>query len=262
MTLTGEEALRRQLDFIGGFIEWMGAASDGAKVWKSPGVSAAIVPVAATRSIPNSVAPENAAALADSYDELAQAYRDAGIATWTVWLHEDDSDARSFLEGKGHEFDGEPVAMTLELSDWEAEELGDLDWDTDASFDELGRINDLAYGYDAETGMAPAIAAPTGNIPIRLYRARADGEVACVLGTLDTGDDAGVIFVATLPEMRGRGLASRLLTAALIEARERGIKTSSLQASALGSPIYERLGYRTYFRFHIMERRLDPPARR
>ena len=60
--------------------------------------------------------------------------------------------------------------------------------------------------------------------------------------------------------MRGRRLASRLLTAALLEARERGMKTSSLQASALGSPIYERLGYRTYFRFHIMERQFEPQS--
>ena len=105
--------------------------------------------------------------------------------------------------------------------------------------------------------MAPAIAAPAGDVQLRLYRARAEGEVACVLGTLDVEDDAGIIFVATPPAMRGRRLASRLLTAALIEARERGMRTSSLQASALGSPIYERLGYRTYFRFHILERQFE-----
>ena len=73
-------------------------------------------------------------------------------------------------------------------------------------------------------------------------------------------DDAGILFVATPPEMRGRRLASRLLTAALIEARGRGMRTSSLQASALGSPIYERLGYSTHFSFHIMERRFEPQS--
>jgi GNAT superfamily N-acetyltransferase len=105
--------------------------------------------------------------------------------------------------------------------------------------------------------MANALLAPASDLPLRLYRARSEGEVACVLGTLDVEGDAGILFVATPLEMRGRRLASRLLTAALIEARERGMRTSSLQASALGSPIYERLGYRTYFRFHILERRLD-----
>ena len=211
MTLADSEAWRRQLEFIRGYIHWIGTASAGAQVWETPGLSAAITPAAATRSIPNSVIPENAQALAASYDELARAYRDAGVETWTVWLHEDDSEARSFLEAKGHEFDGEPVAMALELSEWEPEDLGDLDWDAEASFDELGRLNDLAYGYDPP-GMAPAMAAPAGDTSIRLYRARSGGEVGCVLGTLDEDDDSGVIFVATVPEMRGRRLASRLVT--------------------------------------------------
>lgn len=254
MTLADDAAWRRQLGFIRAYIRWIGNASAGAEVWEAPGVMAAIVPVAATRSIPNSVIHEDAQALAHSYDELARAYRDAGVEMWTVWLHENDSESRTFLEGKGHEFDGEPVAMVLELPEWEPEDLGDLDWDAEATFDELGRLNDLAYGYDPP-GMAPAMKAPAGDSAIRLYRARAEGEAACVLGTIDEGDDSGIIFVATVPEARGRGLASRLLTAALIEARDRGMKTSSLQASALGSPIYERLGYRTYFRFNIMERR-------
>ncbi|MDQ2676634.1 MAG: GNAT family N-acetyltransferase, partial [Actinomycetota bacterium] len=136
--------------------------------------------------------------------------------------------------------------------------LGGLDWDAAGTFDELGRLNDEAYGYERETGMARALLAPTPDSGIRLYRARYDGEVASVLGILDVEDDAGVLFVATPPRHRGRGLASRLLTAALIEARARGVRTSSLQASALGSPIYERLGYAARFRFHLLERRSGP----
>jgi ribosomal protein S18 acetylase RimI-like enzyme len=106
--------------------------------------------------------------------------------------------------------------------------------------------------------MAHGIKAPDSDLPLRLYRARAHGEVACILGTLDVGNDAGILFVATLPEARGQRLASRLLSAALEDAKNRGVQTSSLQASALGSPIYERLGYRTCFRFHIMERKFAP----
>jgi GNAT superfamily N-acetyltransferase len=254
MTLAPEEVWRRQVDFIRGYIGWLASASPGAQLWEVSGVRAAIVPAAATRSVPNSVITESVELLAESYDQLAQAYREAGVDAWTVWLHENDSPSRELLEAKGHVFDGAPVAMALELSEWQPEELGDLDWDAAASFDELGQINDLAYGYDPP-GMAPAIAAPKAGTGIRLYRARSDGEVGSVLGMLDEGDDSGVIFVATLPEMRGRGLASRLLTAALLEARERGMRTSSLQASALGSPIYGRLGYRAHFRFNNMERR-------
>jgi GNAT superfamily N-acetyltransferase len=260
MSLTAEGVGRRQLEFIRAYIEWLGGASEGAEAWERPGVSAAIVPLAAERSIMNSVISESTQALTDAYDELAEAYRNAGIVAWTVWVHEDDDEVQRFLEENNHAFDGAPVAMALDLSAWEPEDLGDLDWDANAKFAELGRLNDLAYGYEPEAGMANALLAPAEDMAIRLYRARVEGGVACVLGTLDVDDDAGILFVATPPEVRGRRLASRLLTAALLEARERGMKTSSLQASALGSPIYERLGYRTHFRFHIMERRFEHRA--
>ena len=262
MTLTHDEVRRRQIGFIRAFIGWLGGASTGSETFDESGVRAAIVPAAAERSIINSVVAEDANALAGAYAELARKYREAQVKAWTVWIHEHDVQSRSFLEGKDHAFDGAPVAMALELPDWEAEDLGDLDWDAEAGYDELGRLNDLAYEYEPETGMANAFRAPATGLPIRLYRARLAGEVACVLGTLDVEDDAGILFVATPPEARGQRLASRLLTAALIEARQRGMKTSSLQASALGSPIYQRLGYRTYFRFHIMERQLEPSSRR
>ena len=92
-------------------------------------------------------------------------------------------------------------------------------------------------------------------MPLRLYQARVDGEPACVLGTVDDGDDCGVYLVATLPEHRGQGLARRLLHAALAEARERGLRTSSLQATKLGYPVYERLGYEPICAIEMWERR-------
>ena len=143
--------------------------------------------------------------------------------------------------------------MDLDLDAFKAA-AGDLDYDTEASFDELGRLNDAAYGYAAETGYARAMReAPEASDP--LYRARSDGETASVMATIDHGDDFGIYFVATLERHQGKGLASRLLTAALLEARERGLRTSSLQSSAKGEGIYARLGYQRRFRLHLYERR-------
>ena len=92
-------------------------------------------------------------------------------------------------------------------------------------------------------------------MPLRLYQARVDGEPASVLGTLDEGDDCGIYLVATLKEHRGKGLAGRLLHVALAEARERGLRTSSLQATKLGYPVYERLGYEPICTLQMWERR-------
>ena len=51
-----------------------------------------------------------------------------------------------------------------------------------------------------------------------------------------------------VPEARGRGIAGKLLAHALADAAERGLETSTLVATPLGRPVYERLGYREFGR--------------
>ena len=77
-----------------------------------------------------------------------------------------------------------------------------------------------------------------------------------MLATFDhDGDDLGFYFVATDPDRRGRGLASRLMSIAMTEARERGLRTTSLQSSAMGRPVYERLGFGADFEMRMYEHR-------
>jgi GNAT superfamily N-acetyltransferase len=89
-----------------------------------------------------------------------------------------------------------------------------------------------------------------------LHVARADGRPASVVGTHDHGGDSCIVYVATLPEARGRGLASRLMAHALHEARGRGATTTSLQATKMGYPVYARLGYRDLGALQMWERRV------
>lgn len=245
-------ALRVQRANLRAYLGWTGDSSDGARVLEFPGVMASVVPAAPQRSLVNSVAYDDAEALASAYDELARAYEEAGVKAWTVWAPQSDEEALALLRERGHKFDGEPLAMVMPLS--AAPPGGELDADAEGTMAELGALNDAAYGY-AEDGLAPAMARIGGTLPVRIYRARVDGETACAFATIDCGDDLAVHWVATPERFRGRGLASKLLARALAEARERGLRTSSLQASALGARIYERLGYRAAFRFNLYERR-------
>jgi ribosomal protein S18 acetylase RimI-like enzyme len=68
--------------------------------------------------------------------------------------------------------------------------------------------------------------------------------LVCVALTLTVGDDLGIHYVATEASHRRRGLASRLLRALLAAAREKGLRTATLQASPDGLSVYERLGFR------------------
>src|SRR5205085_11339761 len=88
-----------------------------------------------------------------------------------------------------------------------------------------------------------------------LYRARADGDTAACAAIIDTGDEATLVLVATEPDHRGRGLSTRLVGLALGQARERGMRTSTLQATQTGEPIYSKLGYRSFGRLGMWEHR-------
>ncbi len=185
---------------------------------------------------------------------LADAYDRAGVAA-VMWTIEPDPEVERILAGAGYAFDGEPAAMVAELSEMPPADLGDLDWDAEATPEEVGRINDVAYGYPRDQGLSTAIGEPPAEFATRSYRARVGGEVAAVLQTADIGSDCVVMWVATLPEHRGKGLASRLIQAALTGARGRGLETTSLQASMLGRGVYERIGYELVAPLRIHERR-------
>jgi len=57
---------------------------------------------------------------------------------------------------------------------------------------------------------------------------------------------AGVYGVATLPTERKRGLGAYATAQALLRARELGYRVGILQASEMGQPVYERLGFRVF----------------
>jgi GNAT superfamily N-acetyltransferase len=58
-----------------------------------------------------------------------------------------------------------------------------------------------------------------------------------------TGLEAYVLNMYTLPEWRGRGVASALLQCALDHARASGAKRVWLHATADGRPLYEKVGF-------------------
>jgi predicted GNAT family acetyltransferase len=69
-----------------------------------------------------------------------------------------------------------------------------------------------------------------------------DGEAVSCAIALDSGDDACVSAVATVPEHQGKGLAAAII-AELLAAAARGTRTGTLQASMAGESVYERLGF-------------------
>jgi GNAT superfamily N-acetyltransferase len=198
------------------------------------------------RSILNGVIYDEGADVEAAYDWLDDRYR--SVDAWTVWVPETDRPTAEFLERRGHTLDADPAMMVLELASFEPPaELPDWQHGTIA---DVARVNEAAYPWH-DGSMERALLGSHFGADLHVYVA---GD-ASTLGILDCDGDASVIFVATLPEARGHGLAGGLLAAALLEARERGNDISTLQATKMGEPVYARLGYERFGAIEMWEKR-------
>ena len=83
----------------------------------------------------------------------------------------------------------------------------------------------------------------------RAFVAWLSGEPAAAAFTMVRAGIAWVGWVATRPDLRGRGLGSLVAAAATRAGLELGADLASLEATPLGTPVYARLGFREAFRY-------------
>lgn len=110
------------------------------------------------------------------------------------------------------------------------------------------------------TAWAPAMGVDLGDLErlVRLHRDRVaataeltqfgavvDGRFRATAELHRTGETGGVYLAATEEAYRGRGLATALVLAAVERAVASGAQVLTLQASAMGEPIYRRIGFET-----------------
>lgn len=236
------ELHQRGIAGIGLEIELFGSSTPG-EVLRLPGVIAAVSPLTPERSIFNSATAVDAAALANSIDELAAAYRSVGVRAWTVWVPDHDRESAGLLRGRGHVLDGSPRSMGLDLVGLRPPERplpAEVEL-VEVDPCEVGRINDLAYGIEGP-GWQMAVG-PNPDLRLHALGATVGGEpVSCAIG-IEDDDDVCITCVATDPAHQGKGLAAAIVARLLEDGRDRGMRTGTLQASAAGAPVYQRLGF-------------------
>ncbi len=76
------------------------------------------------------------------------------------------------------------------------------------------------------------------------YLGYAEGRPVATAHCLVSHRIAGVFVVGTLPEFRRRGFGEAVTWRAALDGRSEGCVASYLQASEMGRPVYERMGYR------------------
>jgi ribosomal protein S18 acetylase RimI-like enzyme len=228
------------------------AESTGGRVWEKDGVFASLVPASPKRSFFNSVLYEDPDRMIASIDEIAGVYTDAGVEAWTVWVPEGDVSVAEALEAAGHKLDATPRAMGMPIRGLRPPDPDpELEIREEPDFELVSKINEVAYGFTP--GDFPPL---RGDRPsLRTYFGSIDGETLGCAGAFVHGSDCEIVYVAVLPEGRGRGISGRLMARALGDASEAGLETTTLQATKLGYPVYVKLGYTDYGTLQMWERR-------
>ncbi|MBJ7354013.1 MAG: GNAT family N-acetyltransferase [Thermoleophilaceae bacterium] len=237
------------------FIRMFGRAP-GARVLDQDGTISSVVPAIPQASLFNSTMydrdrPET---LDVALTAAEPEYAAAGVKAWGAWILDGDGAAQRIAAEHGMRLDSIPRAMGAELA------ALDLSADISAVHErwdmpEAARLNELAYAQ--APGMFGALGAVDQPEGVRCFIAESDGTAAACVVSFPNGDDCGIFWVAADPVLHGRGLAKAVMTAALKAAIEDGFRTTTLQATRAGAPLYLRLGYEDLGRsVNLWEKRL------
>ena len=207
-------------------------------------------------SVPVPVAYFNSAFVKPPADERdcidqARAYFSARNLPYTLRFREDDEPekATAVCEASGLVSAGVSPLMVAPVADIETR--------TDADVRVVDGRNWTAYVTTMATGFgipvdvlshlfAESLTDSGSFVGFLAY----EGGVPVSTSALIVSDDvAGVYNVATPEPFRRRGLGEATTRAAVAEGERRGCVLTTLQASDIGYPIYERMGYRTVARW-------------
>ena len=87
-----------------------------------------------------------------------------------------------------------------------------------------------------------------------LFLGEVEGVAVATSMAVITGDVVGVFNVQTQPRARGRGFGTALTAAAMEAGRQRGATTAALQATAMGLPVYEKMGFTRRYSYVVFAR--------
>lgn len=93
-----------------------------------------------------------------------------------------------------------------------------------------------------QESLIPSLAAAT-DPDAALFVGHAEGEPVASSILYRYGDVAEIVGVTTLPRYRGRGFGTAMTWAAITEGAARGCSAATLTASAMGYPVYIRMGF-------------------
>jgi len=204
-------------------------------------------------------------------DQLIAAFNARG--TSVIWWYVPDhrpEDLRDRLERRSFQLRDDTAGMAMDLADLpdavpapDGVDIVEVD-DPEA----IARYVDViirSMAIDHPTLPANAAVVRADHIRSRLgedslsrrFVALLDGEPVATSRLSMAGGVAGLYTMVTLPHAQRRGIGASMAHRAMAAGRDAGMRLGALQATAMGYPIYKKLGFVEILRCHMLVR----PAR-
>ena len=122
--------------------------------------------------------------------------------------------------------------------------------DQSAQLDDFAIVASEAFGAPLEAAGTLAPASTLGDDRCSWFLGYLDGDPVVCGQLLRTGDVAGVYSIGVRERFRRRGLGAAITAAALVAGRDSGCSIGVLQASPMGEPVYDRMGFETVTQYH------------
>src|SRR5258706_3458669 len=192
-------------------------------------------------------------------DETIQYFRDKKVNTFTWWMepHLKPSGWESLLSKHGFSFSNDTPGMAIDLHEMN-ESMQAVDGfeihevNTEESLRIWARIFVNGYGNppDWESIITDLWIKLGLDLPVRNYLGYLNGKPVATSTIFYGGGAAGIYFVATLPEARGKGIVAAINLKPLQDARTLGYRVGALQSSNMGFSVYKKLGLRHRFQIY------------
>lgn len=186
-------------------------------------------------------------------DAMAARIRERSVpAQWWVMPSSQPADLADRLLARGFADDGAWPGMAVSVEDVVEPpsvpglEIRRIDGraDFDAYVEIVGPILSSSESFTELLVRASLSIGFEEGVPEEHFLGLLDGRPVATTSLLTGGGAAGIYNVAVLEEARGRGIGAAITAAAIRHGAGHGLAVATLQASSMGRPVYERLGFR------------------
>lgn len=214
---------------------------------------------AGTQDLDQAIVAGEASVAATDLDMVEAWFRERGTA-FSLWLRKpaDNDVIRSAKAAGFQELRSEPAMLLSPIRDDRSRStLLEIDVVKDAAGVDAYVAADAEEGerhstrWEQDAALARAVLAMPG---MRLLVGRVSGRPVARSMVVVSGELAGVTNVYVAPSMRRRGLGVAITAAAIRSGCELGATAACLEATPMGEPLYQAMGFREMYRYVRMMR--------